>query len=196
MEQRQQIVYLFRIMPALTSYRGLPPGFLSLRPDLGTILRARRKQGGYGKQATVASQVGIAPETLSRIENNKAVPRLETLDALLVALELGWDEIAERDHDWVADDNVMLSRRRDRMLDAGSDLQEARARLGMTLREVAALSGLSLAQLSRVESGQSGGPRVYDTHPEDEALPRDERRLIFSNPVLADLVSRPHEAED
>lgn len=183
-------------MPDLTSYRGLPPGFLSLKPALGNIPRARRKQGGYGKQATVASQVGIAPESLSRIENNKAIPRLETLDALLTNLDLAWDKIAERDHDWVADDKVMLSRRRDRMLEAGSDLREARTRVGMALRELAALSGLSLAQLSRVESGQSGGPRVYHTHEEDEALPRDERRLIFSNPVLADLVSRPHEAED
>jgi len=183
-------------MSVRTSYRGLPPGFLSLKPDLGNILRARRKQGGYGKQATVASQVGIAPETLSRIENNKAVPRLETLDALLVALELGWDKIADPDHDWVADEKIMLSRRRDRMLDAGSDLREARTRVGMSLRELAARSGLSLAQISRVESGQSGGPRVYDTHPEDEALPRDERRLIFSNPVLADLVRGAAAAEE
>lgn len=169
---------------------------MSLKPDLGKILRARRKQDGYGKQATIASQVGIAPETLSRIENNKAVPRLETLDALLVALELNWEKVAIRDHDWVADEKSALSRRRDRMLDAGCELREARAELGMTLRELVALSGLSLAQLSRVESGQSGGSRVYDTHPDDVELPRDERRIIFSNPVLADLINRSREPEE
>lgn len=175
-------------MAADISYRGLPPGFVSLNSDFGTILRKRRKGGGFGKQAAIAAKIGVAPETLSRIENNKAVPRLATLDALLVALELGWEKVAIRDHDWVADEKSASSRRRDRMLDAGSDLREARAKLGMTLRELAARSGLSLAQLSRVESGQSGGPRVYDTHPDDVGLPRDERRIIFSNPVLADLI--------
>lgn len=178
------------------SDRGLPPGFVRLNIDLGTILRARRKQGGYGKQAAIASQIGIAPETLSRIENNKAVPRPETLEALLVALELEWDKVAVRDETWVADEKATTSRRRDRMLDAGSELREARAKLGITLRELAARSGLSLAHLSRVESGQSGGPRVYNTDPNDVELPRDERRVIFSNAVLANLISRSRELEE
>lgn len=193
MEQRQQKPDDRGNAASNIPYRGLPPGFVGLKPDLGGTLRTRRKEGGYGKQAVIAAAIGIAVESLSRIESNRAVPRPDTLDALLTVLELGWEKVAFRDHRAVVDEASTQSRRRDRMLDAGRELREARVQLGMTLRDLAARSGLSLAQLSRVESGQSGGRRVYDTHPDDVALPRDERRIIFSNPILADLVSRSHE---
>lgn len=169
MEQRQQKGGERRNVASNIPYHGLPPGFVGLKPDLGGTLRARRSLGNYGKQAAIAAEIGIAAETLSKIENNRSIPRPDTLDALLTVLELGWDKVAIRDHSGVVDKAPVPFRRRDRMLDAGLQLREARVRLGMTLRDLAARSGLSLAQLSRVESGQSGGRRVYETHPDDAA---------------------------
>lgn len=167
----------------------MPLGFVALRADLGSILRRRRKYGRFGKQGAVAADANIAPETLSRIENGKAMPRIETLEALLVALDLGWNQIAIWDEN-SANSSDINSRRQDRLLDAGRELREARLAAGMSLRELAALSGLSLAQLSRVECGQSGGARVYREDPEDLALPCDERRIELSNAILANLVER------
>jgi DNA-binding XRE family transcriptional regulator len=123
-------------MTLARQFRKLPPGFVGLQAEVGAILRQRRTKGGYGKQAAVAAQVGIAPETLSRIENGKAIPRPETLEGLLVALDLAWDKVAIRDKAWVPDEKAATSWRRDRMLDAGGELREARRKVGMTLREL------------------------------------------------------------
>lgn len=78
----------------VSRHRAVPPEFVGLRRTYGAILRERRRSGGYGKQAVVARDIGIAAATLSKIENGHVVPRLETLEALLERLELDWADVA------------------------------------------------------------------------------------------------------
>ena len=187
-EQRQ-----VGIMAAPRKFRhqlGLPPGFAALRADLGAILKTRRVAGSFGHQAEVAAEIGIAATNLSRIERGHAVPRLRTLEALLVVLQLGWDDIAIKNASYAPDPARAASRRRDRLLDAGCEIAAARRVEGLTLRELAAHSGLSLARLSRLERGYANGKGVYADHEDDEDLPPDERRLVLVNVALAKLVGR------
>jgi transcriptional regulator with XRE-family HTH domain len=193
MEQRQQIDRSSHEPLAEARHRAVPLGFVGLRADYGAILQKRRKDGRYGKQAVVALEAGIAAETLSRIENGRAVPRLETMDALLTVLNLSWSHVAVKEQSSLDVTGPADSRRRDRMFDAGQDIRDARRAAGLTLRDLSALSGVSLAQLSRVERGSSGGARIYQENPHDSKLPWDERRLVFANPTIAALVGQSAE---
>ncbi len=188
MEQSQQSAAQPIAMHPLGRHRPVPSGFVGLRADFGSILRSRRTQGGYGKQATIAADIGIAAETLSRIENSRTVPRLETMQALLEALYLDWADVAVPDP--VADLSALAntSRRRDRLFDAGSELRDARRHGRLSLRALAALCGISLAQLSRFERGHSGGAKIFCEHSDDDLLDRDDRRIVLDNPVLQKLV--------
>jgi transcriptional regulator with XRE-family HTH domain len=181
MKQRQQIVDTDATQLSVGRYRQVPSGFVGLRADFGLILRSRRK--AYGKQTAIAEAVGIAAASLSRIENGHVIPRLETLDTLLAVLDLDWSAVAIP-----GDRHTALSLRHDRIFDEGRAIRDARRAARLTLRDLAHLSGLSIAQLSRVERGESAGSRVFYDDPDDAELPRGERRLLHVNTVLDALI--------
>lgn len=171
----------------LSRHRAVPPGFVGLSADYGTILRTRRKIGRYGKQSVVAADIGLSATALSRIENGHTVPRLETLDALIVRLELDWTAVALPSDSLVKDEPDEGSRRRDRLFDVGQDIRAARRHAGLTLRQLASLSDISLAHLSRIERGANAGKLIYQEDPADRALERDSRQIVIVHPVLAKL---------
>jgi transcriptional regulator with XRE-family HTH domain len=72
----------------------LPVGYAALDPDLGAILRARRRSERI-KQEALARDVGVSRATLSRVERGRT-PAPATLDAVMAALGLDWDEVAVR----------------------------------------------------------------------------------------------------
>lgn len=189
MEQEQQKA-AYDVKLAVSRHRAVPPGFVGLNADYGPILRDRRKAGRYGKQSVVAADIGISPTALSRIENGHTVPRLETLDALLVRLALDWKAVAIPSGEASEDGRDAGSRRRDRLFEAGQDIHSARRYLGLTLRQLASRSGISLAHLSRIERGANAGGLIYQEDPADHDLDRDERRIVIVHPVLADCVKR------
>ncbi len=189
MEQEQQMA-ADDIKLAVSRHRAVPPGFVGLNANYGAILRDRRKVGRYGKQSVVAADIGIAATALSRIENGHVIPRLDTLDALLVRLNLDWGAVAIVSDDAIKDEADAGSRRRDRLFDLGQDIRFARRHLGMTLRQLSSLAGISLAHLSRLERGANASMLIYQEHPDDQGLDRDERRIVIVHPILADCVKR------
>lgn len=191
MEQEQQIA----VEIVVSRHRAVPPGFVGLRRNYGAVLRNRRKAGRYGKQSAVAADIAISATALSRIENGHTIPRLETLDALLVRLELNWTAVAIVNESALQDHVYESSRRRDRLFEAGQDIRAARRHAGLTLRQLASLSGISLAHLSRIENGANAGALIYQEDPADCGLERDDRQITIVHPVLVDYLERWRECE-
>ncbi len=138
----------------------IPGGYSRLRPDLGDRLKSARRERRL-KQEALADLVGVVRETISKIENGRE-PRPHVLDALMTALDLEWLDVAEAGFnpsprpfidgargDWVC----MLGRR----------LREQRREENASLRNAAKRSGLSAAQLSRVERGLVRRSKIFST---------------------------------
>jgi len=53
-------------------------------PSIGSRIRAAREHAGFDKGRRFAEQLGIASETLSRYEHDRAVPRGPTLARIAV----------------------------------------------------------------------------------------------------------------
>jgi transcriptional regulator with XRE-family HTH domain len=161
----------------------LPLGFAGFRPDLGEILR-RRRRNQVVKQQALADAVGITRESLSRIESGRSWPLPDTLDGLMRELDLDWHQLAivgVTDRATRAFDGTW---RGDLRLQLGRAVREARRLEKLKLRELALRCCVSVAQLSRIERGEAPRSRVYEDHPDDADQPKEYRRLGFRDPEL------------
>lgn len=169
----------------------LPTGFISVRADLGAVLRhARRSEAGreFGhKQDVLAGAVGISRITLSRIERGHAVPRMDTLNRLMDALDLETADVLEKGQGAQPALRAADTLRADKEANLGAAIRDARHGRGLSIERVAEAAGVSAAQLSRIERGQSRHSRWFGWHADDEHLDEDDRRRVFLSPVLADL---------
>ena len=77
--------------------------------------------------------------------------------------------------------------RADAIHDMGRYLRGCRKKKKYTLRQVAAWSGISAAQLSRIERGECANSRIIGVVDEDRNLHKDEQRLIFTNQVIREI---------
>lgn len=173
----------------------LPSGYAALKPDLGRVLGTRRR-AGYGKQQKVADAVGVARETLSRIEAGRAWPRPDTLDRLLLALELEWDDVAERGAPTRGERVFHDTLRGESCHHLGRAIRTGRVCLRMGLRETARRCGLSVAQLSRLERGEVLTSRVLADAEGQEDVPFDARFVTPAHPFLAELAAAAWKADE
>ena len=171
----------------------LPEGFSHLRPDLGQILMDHRT-GARGvvdpiSQHKLACSVGISRVALSRIKNGHTWPQGSTLDRIMEQPELDWPQVA-----------MVGDSRRPPLLSDGSlqgkriyqlcqRLRAEREALGWSLAELSRRSGVSAAQLSRIERAQGGRSGVFTWHPDDLGKVPEDRRVVFGNPVPSDLAA-------
>lgn len=169
------------------------PGLVALHGDLGDRLRQARK-GPKGqhfghKQEMLAHAVGISRSTLSRIEKGHVVPRMDTLERLMAALDITNDVVGEPGLTGAGQLMSPRSIKDAKDADLGARLREQRRLLRLSIAEVAvAAGGLSAAQLSRVERGQSRRSRLIVWCTRDPDLRGDDRPRVFVNPVLDELV--------
>jgi len=169
------------------------PGLVALHSDLGDRLRQARngpKGEGIGhKQEMLAHAAGISRSTLPRIENGHVVPRMDTLERLMAALDVANDVVGEPGLTGAGQLMSPRSIKDAKDADLGARLREQRRLLRLSIAEVAvAAAGVSAAQLSRVERGPSRRSRLIAWCTGDPDLRGDDRARIFVNPVLADLV--------
>lgn len=141
------------------------------------------------KQEMLAHAAGISRSTLSRIEKGHVVPRMDTLERLMAALDITNDVVGEPG--LVGAGQLMSPRsiKDAKDADIGARLRERPRLLRLSIAEVAAAAGgVSAAQLSRVERGQSRRSRLIAWCTRDPDLRGDDRPRIFVNPVLDELV--------
>lgn len=77
--------------------------------------------------------------------------------------------------------------RADAIHDMGRYLRKCRKTKKYTLRQVAAWSGVSAAQLSRIERGECADSRIIGVVDEDKYLHKDEQRLTFTNQIIREI---------
>ena len=158
--------------------------------DLGAILRPARhgdaaRDLGHQPEA-LAEAVGISRITQLRIERCRAVPRMETLNRLLTALDLKTADVAVRGHGTIA---TLLSAdipHADRELDLGANLRHRRRKFSLSIAVAAVAAGVSASQLSHIERGQSRHSRWFAWHSDDPDLHEDDRGRVYVHPVLDD----------
>lgn len=178
----------------------LPEGFSHLRPDLGKIIKDYRTgvKGFVGpiKQQDLAEKVGITRLTLSRIENGHTWPQADTLARIIGELEFDYPEVAVRGVAVAPATRFDGTRQGVRTYVLGQQLRIERRALEWTLAELSRRSGISAPHLSRIERAEVGRSAVYTWHPEDLNLPPEDRRIVFANSVLADVVAGRFEKAD
>ena len=173
------------------SYRyRLPEGFSELRNNVGEILReAREASTDFGKmpKKQFAHRVGIARETLSRIENGERWPSYSTLAEMIGLLPIEWDDIAIATK---TSCNAIPSYP-DECAELGEALRRGRKKEDLTLREVADLTGLSVSQLSRTERGLFTRGRFVEVIFYDGVKTFDSDAIVrFTHPKLKELAER------
>lgn len=150
----------------MPSPRPTPPRrYAAFRPDLGLVLRARRKADKI-KQQTLADAIGVQRSSLSAIENGRAWPMPETLEGLMRELDLEWSMVLKKGATKPPDQEVGGTDDADRRLDLGRALRSGRLQEGSSLWQIAERCGLSAAQLSRLERGHATRTRVYARDPQ------------------------------
>lgn len=171
----------------------LPVGFCGLRADLGAVIRSyRRGDAGEGEPIppkVFAADIGISRVALSRIENDKAWPRPETLGRIMAAFKLDWPQVAEAGPNQGPCPRTPNTDQDGQQADLCDTLRWGRRQLGWTLAELARRSGVSASQLSRIERGQATRSAVFTWHPEDDGIVQDDRRIVFAHPLLADVAA-------
>jgi transcriptional regulator with XRE-family HTH domain len=163
----------------------LPYPYTSLDKNFGKILcRARRIQ--RMKQASVADDVGIRRETLSKIEQGRT-PRPQILDRLLGVLELDWCDVAVR-----GKGNKFRLRldgyRNELLVEIGEEIQEKRKKEGKTLAALSNELELSASTLSRLERAQLSRSRVFRDSAGFEAEEFSDRPATIVHTRLADFL--------
>ncbi|WP_242154047.1 helix-turn-helix domain-containing protein [Sphingomonas sp. BAUL-RG-20F-R05-02] len=162
----------------------LPLGFVGFRNDLGGILGSRRRDHFGGSQQALADAAGISRVALCRIEKGTALPRPDTIDALMRILDLDWSQVA------VAGTTDRVARPfdgswcGDLRLELGRAVRSARRRQALTLRALGNRCGISASQLSRLERGEGHHSRAYEEHPDDAMKEKAYRRVRFKDPTL------------
>jgi transcriptional regulator with XRE-family HTH domain len=166
----------------------LPEGFSHLCADLGHRTGVRGVVDPIS-QHKLACSVGISRVGLSRIENGHTLPQGSTLDRIMEELELDWSQVA------IAGDSgrpALLfdgSLQGTKIYQLCQSLRLERKALGWSLAELSRRSGVSAAQLSRIERAQGGRSGVLTWHPHDLGKVPEDRRVVFGNPILADLAA-------
>lgn len=161
-----------------------PSGYSGYRPDLGAVLKIERKKLAHNKQQTMADMVGISRQSLSAIENGHAWPRPDTMEKLSHELNLNLAAFlmcgttARKPR--FSDD----SPRADQRHELGRALRNGRELEKLSLQAVAQRSGMSAAQLSRIERGEATRSRAYMDHADDMAMPVEFRRVQLRDPEL------------
>lgn len=170
----------------------LPQGYVSLKSDLGGIIKQERRKRKL-KQQTLADMVGIARTSLSAIEANRVAPRFNTIDALQHHLDLEDGVVYVRAPAGAAMPRVSRYTKRDQNCwNEGQKLRDGRLAEGLTLRDLAQRTGLSIATLSRIESDGAPRSREWEDVPGYEGDLPEERPVCFKNSELqrlADLAS-------
>lgn len=166
----------------MTSRSRLPDGFAAFRSDFGEIIRAKRIDECLTQQA-LADAIGVTRETISRIENG-AWPLPDTLDGLMRHLEVDWGEFATKGRSDRSSKRFDGSSRGEDRFRMGQALRRGRLSQGLSLRHVAKTCGVSAAQLSRLERGESGRSKLLQDDEQDTKLPIEFRRYRFSHPEL------------
>lgn len=171
----------------------MPQGFSHLRPDLGKILKDHRTgvKGTVGpiSQEALAASVGMTRAALSRIENGHTWPQAQTLDRILYELEMDWPQVAVEGVSSAPSRRFDGTRQGTRVFVLCQQLRAERRALGWSLAELSRRSGVSASHLSRVERAEAGKSGVFTWHHDDLDWPREDRRVVFSNRVLADLAA-------
>lgn len=134
-------------------------------------------------------RAGISRVALSRIENDKAWPRSGTLNRVMAILELDWPQVADVGVNAGPYPRTPNTAQDGEQADLCDALRWSRRRLGWTLAELARRSGVSASQLSRIERGQASRSAVFTWHPEDDGIVREDRRIVFAHPLLADVAA-------
>ncbi|QYE35598.1 helix-turn-helix domain-containing protein [Polymorphobacter sp. PAMC 29334] len=160
-------------MPSRSRQR-LPSGYAQLRPDLGAFLRRERKEHEL-KQQSVADDIGLSRENLSRIECGHSWPGYDTLLGLMMIFSLDWPQIAVEGNTDRVPRPFQDSRRALSRLRLGSCLREGRQSEGLSLKGLAERCGMSAAQLSRIERGEASRSRAFEDDPADAGWPKDDR---------------------
>ena len=175
-------------MPDTGEYRfRLPRGFARLRSNFGEIIRKKRQKYAI-KQEVLALDAGISRGALSRIENGAAWPRPETLDRLLAELDMEMADVAVEGKGLRPQRLYDGSDRGEKQAELGSTLRRCRREANLCLHHLAALSGISASQLSRIERGQSRYSKLFDWNPESLHRDPEQRSIVFTNVVLQNLI--------
>jgi transcriptional regulator with XRE-family HTH domain len=161
----------------------LHQGYAGFRDDFGETIKERRKEAHLDQQ-TLADVIGIARPSLSAIENGRALPLPSTLDNLVHELNLDWADVLVKAETSRTARPVDDTAGADVRLNLGQNLRAGRRLAGLKLWELAKRCGLSKAQLSRIERGETKQSRVYEDHPANSGSPREERRQRFNHPEL------------
>ncbi|MFW2851126.1 helix-turn-helix domain-containing protein [Sphingomonas sp. TX0543] len=150
----------------------------TLPAGVGTALRSAREARGETR-AAVADAVGIRPRTLARIEREAQKPSWQTLDGLCDHLGVSVVALARR---WMRDSLDVPS---NPSSSPGLGLRALRRSRGMTLVELASLSGVSAATISRFERGLTAS-RLLGRRVRGEGLDLDARDVELDGDRLAD----------
>jgi transcriptional regulator with XRE-family HTH domain len=135
--------------------------------------------------------IGITRTAYARFENGKSWPRPDTFEALQDYFEVFGEQLAvarqpgERATGRAEPNFDTL--RADAIHDMGRYLRKCRKTKKYTLRQVAAWSGVSAAQLSRIERGECADSRIIGVVDEDKYLHKDEQRLTFTNQIIREI---------
>lgn len=164
----------------------LPTGYSALRLDLGDLMQAARRRLRM-KQEALAHDVGIARETLSRIEGGRA-PRPQVLDRLMAALDLDWPEVAV-EGEAVSERPFIEGYRGNAFCGFGRELQARRKAQDKSLRTLSAELGLSPSTLSRLERGQLSRSRVFREREGYAQLDVDDRPFDVAHSKLVTYLS-------
>jgi len=159
-----------------------PDGYARFRPDLGAVLKRRRKEEQLS-QGRLAKKIGVARETLSRIECGRAWPRPDTLYKLMETFDLQMPDVWVRASSGCAPgkkDDLITGRR----AQLGIDLRKGRLTEGLLLRALAALCGTSAAQLSRIERSLASRSRFFEMDRTNTSQFDDAGRDHFNHPEL------------
>lgn len=123
-----------------------------LPAKVGAAIAAKREAAELTRRE-LADQAGIDYWTLGRIERNKQRPTPETLRSLAAVLNIPMDEFCET---W---GKVEEDRPRAGVVCFGVGFRGIRQSAGITLKQVAATTGISISTLCRFERGMFATPR-------------------------------------
>jgi|EndMetStandDraft_5_1072996.scaffolds.fasta_scaffold00090_2 transcriptional regulator with XRE-family HTH domain len=183
--------YYFLMSDEIRPYRfRLPSGLSHFDGRFAKALKALRADRKETQQV-VADAIGITRTAYARFENGKSWPRPDTFEALQDYFGVFGEQLAvarqpgERATGRVKPNFDTV--RADAIHDMGRYLRGCRKKKKYTLRQVAAWSGISAAQLSRIERGECANSRIIGVVDEDRNLHKDEQRLIFTNQVIREI---------
>ena len=111
---------------------------------LGTTIRNARIAMGFSIQ-DLSNKSGISTSHIYKIETVKTIPHLFTLRALCDALGINYVEFLEKLDYSISNGESNL----------GNTIRNARIAKGLSQHDLSELSGVTQAQISHIESGES-----------------------------------------